>query len=68
VIPDRVEAIKQYPRPRNLRSVRRFGGMVSFYARSIPEFSQRSAPLHRLKEKRIQFVLGGGATGFVRGP
>ena len=58
VIPDRAEAIKQYLRPRNLRSVRRFLGMVSFYARFIPELSQRAAPLHRLKEKRIQFVWG----------
>jgi len=57
VIPDRVEAIKQYSHPRNLHSVRRILGMVSFYAWFIPEFS-RAAPLHRLKEKRIQFVWG----------
>ena len=56
VIPDRVETIKQYPHPCNLCSVRHFLGMVSFYAQFIPEFSQRAAPLHRLKEKRIQFV------------
>ena len=34
VIPDRVEAIKQCPRPRNLRSLRRFIGMVGFYTSS----------------------------------
>jgi hypothetical protein len=33
VIPVRVEAIRQFPRPRNLCSLRRFIGMVSFYAR-----------------------------------
>ena len=33
VIPDRVENIKQYPCPRNSRSVRHFLGMVSFCAK-----------------------------------
>jgi hypothetical protein len=32
--------------------------MVSFYARFIPEFSLRAAPLHRLKGKGIQFEWG----------
>jgi len=58
VIPDRVEAIKQYPCPRNFRDVRRFLGMVSFYTRFIAEFSQQAAPLHRLKGKGIHFVWG----------
>jgi len=59
VIPDRVEAIKQFPRPRNLRSLRRFIGMVGFYARFIPDFSSKAAPLHGLKGKGMQFKWGG---------
>jgi hypothetical protein len=58
VIPDRVEMIKQFPRPRNLRSLRRFIGMVGFYARFIPDFSIKVAPLHSLKGKGIQFKCG----------
>jgi len=58
VIPDRVEAIKQFPRPRNLRSLRRFIGMVGFYARFIPDFSSKAAPLHGLKGKG--YSLNGG--------
>jgi hypothetical protein len=38
VIPDRVEAIQQYPCPCNLRSVRRFLGRVSFMVRLFPNF------------------------------
>jgi len=64
VIPDRVAAIKEYPRPQNLCSVRCFLGMVSFYAWFIPEFSLPAAALHRLKGKGIQFVRG-GATSFI---
>jgi len=32
VLPDRVTAIQRYPRPSNLRALRRFLGMVGFYA------------------------------------
>jgi hypothetical protein len=59
VIPDRLKAIKQYPRPRNLFSVRRFLGLVSFNAWFIPEFSLPVAPLHRLRGKGIHFYGGG---------
>jgi hypothetical protein len=46
VLPDRVEAIRRFSRPTNLRSLRRFLGMVGFYARFIPDFSGVAAPLH----------------------
>ena len=58
VIPGRIEAIKQYPCPRNLHSVRLFLGMASFYAPFIPEFSLRAALLHGLKGQGIQFDWG----------
>ena len=56
VLPDSVATIKAYPRPHNLRALRRFLGMVAFYARFIPEFSQHAAPLHALKRKGMQFT------------
>jgi hypothetical protein len=56
VIPDRVAAIKNYSRPVNLRALRRFVGMVGFYARFIPDFSGKAAALHRLKKKGVDFV------------
>jgi len=55
VIPDRVEAIKQFPRPKNVRSLRHFIGMVGFYARYIVDVSSKAAPQHGLKGKGIQF-------------
>jgi len=56
VLPDRVEAIGRYPRPHNLRSLRRFLGMIGFYARFIPRFSQMASVLHGLKKKGARFV------------
>jgi hypothetical protein len=58
VLPDRVTAIKNYPRSSNLRTLRRFLGMVGFYARFIPEFSAKAAILHGLKKKGACFVWG----------
>ena len=55
VLPDRVAAIKEYPRPANLRALRRFIGMAGFYARFIPDFSKRAAVLHALKKKGVKF-------------
>jgi len=56
VLPDRVSAIRSYPRPTNLRSLRRFIGMVGFYARFIPDYSRKAAVLHSLKKKAVPFV------------
>jgi len=55
VLPDRVAVIRSYPRPHNLRALRRFLGMVGFYARFIPEFSKCAAALHALKRKGVPF-------------
>jgi hypothetical protein len=58
VILDRVESIKRFPSPKNLRSLRWFIRMVGFYARFIPEFSLIAAPLHKLKGKEVKFTWG----------
>ena len=55
VLPDRVAAIHSYPRPLNLRALRRFLGMLGFYARFIPQFSKSAAILHALKRKGVPF-------------
>ena len=55
VLPNRVAAIHSYPRPHNLRALRRFLGMTGFYARFIPQVSKCAAILHALKRKGVQF-------------
>ena len=56
VLPNRVAAIKAYPRPTNLRSLRRFVGMTGFYGGFIPDYSRRTTELHALKRKGARFV------------
>jgi len=59
VLPERVEVIQRYPRPRNLRGLWMFIGMFGFYARFISTYSSIAAPLHALKRKEVAFVWEG---------
>jgi len=56
ILLDRVAIIQHYPRPANLRALRRFIGMVDFYARFILDYSHKVAVLHGLKKKGVPFV------------
>jgi hypothetical protein len=47
-----------FPPPKNLKALRRFLGMVSFYGRFIPQFSRIAEHLHALKRKNASFVWG----------
>jgi hypothetical protein len=58
ILPERVEAIRNFPSPKNLKAVRRFLGMAGFYGRYIDRFSQIVEPLHALKRKNVKFVWG----------
>lgn len=58
MIPERVEVIKQTPCPHKLRSIHLFVVMVWFYARVILDFSEKAAPLHRLKQKVVKYECG----------
>lgn len=44
----KVEAIKNFPPPTNVRQLRAFLGMLNFYRRFIPKAAQIQAPLHAL--------------------
>lgn len=44
--PDKVQAINDYPAPKNSTEVKRFVGMASWYRRFIKDFASISAPIH----------------------
>jgi hypothetical protein len=67
VLPDRVEAVKGYPRLSNLRQLRRFLGMSGFYARFIPSYSEVAEPLHELKRKGMKYKWGEAQQGAFEG-
>ena len=43
---DKVTAIREFSRPRTMKGLRRFLGMVNFYRRFIPGVAKTLAPLH----------------------
>lgn len=55
VDPDKVAAVQNFPTPRNVKEVRRFVGLASWYRRFIPVFSQTIVPLTKLTKKHVKF-------------
>ena len=54
-----VAAVAEFPVPRNVREVRQFLGLSSYYRRFIPEFARIAKPLHELTRKSVQFIWDG---------
>ena len=54
--PDKVKAVLQYPQPTDLKSLRSFLGLASYYRRFIPRFSVVASPLHALTRKDVPYV------------
>ena len=53
--PDKVKAVKEWPRPSCVKDVRSFIGFCSYYRRFIPNFAVEAKPLIRLTEKKVHF-------------
>lgn len=49
----KVSAVELFPIPETLKEVQRFLGMAGWYHRFIPQFSEKAAPLHALKQKNV---------------
>lgn len=49
--PDKIKAMKDYPRPKTVKGVRRYLGMTGYYRRLIRNFSGITAPLSDMLRK-----------------
>ena len=47
-MPDKLAAIKEMPAPRNPKEIKQFLGLVGYYQKFIPRFSDIAKPLTRL--------------------
>jgi len=58
--PARTVALRNFERPTSQKAVHRFIGMMSYYARYVPEFAKLAAPLNELrkgKNKKLNWTL-----------
>jgi hypothetical protein len=55
VDPEKIEAIKSWPTPKNISKVRSFMGLVGYYRRFIEGFSKIAHPITSLQKKGIKF-------------
>ena len=55
-LPDKVQAIKDWPTPRCLRDVRAFYGLIGYYRRFVAGFATIAEPLTRLTKKGTKFT------------
>ena len=51
----RLEAIKNYPRPKNLRTLRGFLGILNYYKRFVSKLSEKQLPLLELIRKGVRW-------------
>ena len=54
--PDKTKAVRNFPVPKNVREVRSFLGLASFYRRLVPKFAQIAKPMSELLRKEAPFV------------
>ena len=52
--PKLVVAVKEFPNPKNVKEVRRFLGMASYYRKFIPQFAKVAEALHHLTRKDVK--------------
>jgi hypothetical protein len=55
VDPEKIEAIRRWPIPRNVSEVRYFMGLYDYYKRFIERFSKIVHPITSFQKKRIKF-------------
>ena len=56
--PVKVEAINEAPVPTNLTELQSLIGMVTYYSRFVPHFSEILSPLYELTKKGVPFKWG----------
>jgi hypothetical protein len=56
--PDKLKAVRDYPTPKNVKDMRAFIGLASFYRRLIPKFADIAKLLTEVTRKDSPFQWG----------
>ncbi|XP_055619592.1 uncharacterized protein K02A2.6-like [Toxorhynchites rutilus septentrionalis] len=52
---EKVKAIKEAPRPRDVSQLKSFLGMINYYSKFVPNLSMKLSPLYALLKKNVRF-------------
>ena len=59
--PAKILAVQEFPTPTNVRAVREFLSLASYYRRFVPDFAKEAGPLHMLTRANLPVrILSGG--------
>lgn len=65
--PNKLRAVKEFPRPKNAKNIKQFLGLAGYYRRFIQNFSKISKPLTTLLKKETRFTWSDAQeTAFTR--
>lgn len=53
---DKIQSVSSFPTPRNVKDVKSFLGMVSFYGRFFPNLPTLANPLYNLTKNTVPFI------------
>ena len=53
--PNKTEVVKNWPTPKNIKELRSFLGMCSYYRHFVSNFSHIASPLHALTKQNSKF-------------
>ena len=53
--PKKVDAIKNWAPPKNIKELEQFLGTVNYYSKFIPGYSHKAVPLFQLKKKGVEW-------------
>ena len=56
--PEKVEAVRNFPRPRNIKNIRQFLGLTGYYRRFIDGYAGMAKPLTQLLKSDVPFNWG----------
>ncbi|XP_022188087.2 uncharacterized protein LOC111046770 [Nilaparvata lugens] len=56
--PETIRAVRDFPTPQRVKSLRSFLGLASWYRRFVPNFSELANPLHRLLKLKVNWQWG----------